>query len=108
MAIPRSQNGPAAKGVALKISVYVYESELVHNMHDAKRNRTKIDADNIKPEDGTFRAAISSANNERTSLLLVRVTLLAFLRCFERHTVSMLWFQGRLGNVGWGHLLGRG
>ena len=44
-------------------------------MHEAKWSRAKVDADTRRTGGSTFRAAISSARNERTSRLWARATL---------------------------------
>ena len=44
-------------------------------MHEAKWSRAKIDADNRRTRGSTFRAAISSARNKRTSRLWARAAL---------------------------------
>ena len=44
-------------------------------MHDAKRSRAKVDADKRRTGGSIFRAAISSARNERTSRLWARAAL---------------------------------
>ena len=61
------------------IYIYIYLCEPVHNMHEAKWNREKDDADNRRSRTSILRAAISNASNER-----------------ERHFSSMLWRQSRL------------
>ena len=47
----------------------------MHNMHEAKWSRSKVDADNRRTGVSTFRAAISNASNERTSRLWARAAL---------------------------------
>ena len=44
-------------------------------MHEARWSRAKVDADNGKTRGSIFRAAISSARNERTSRLWARAAL---------------------------------
>ena len=48
----------------------------MHSMHEAKQSRVKVDAENKRTGDSNFRAAISSARNERTSRLWAGATLL--------------------------------
>ena len=82
-------------------------------MHEAKWSRAKVDADNRRTGGSTFRAAISSARNERTSRLWARAALFEHAAApgqaraapvehsappgwLERHPSSILRFRGRL------------
>ena len=57
------------------IYIYIYSCEPVHNMHEAKWSRAKVAADNRGTGGSTFRAAIPSASNGRTSHLWSRMAL---------------------------------
>ena len=63
-------------------------------MHEAKRSRAKADAENGRTGDSIFRAAISSASNERTSRLWARAALFEPLGWLELHPSSILRFRG--------------
>ena len=82
-------------------------------MHEAKSSRATVVADNRRTRVSTFRAAISNANNERTSRLLARAALFEHAAAtrqaraapvehsappglLERHPSIILRFRGRL------------
>ena len=82
-------------------------------MHAARWSRAKVDADNRRTGGSIFRAAISSARNERTSRLWARAALFEHAVAprqaraapvehsaprgwLERHLSSILRFRGRL------------
>ena len=64
----------AAPGLVLT-TVAVFRAP-VHNMHEARWSRAKDDADKRRTRGSIFRAAISSARNERTARLWARAALL--------------------------------
>ena len=82
-------------------------------MHEARWSRAKVDADNRRTGGSIFRAAISSARNERTSRLWARAALFEHAAApgqaraapvehpappgwLELHPSSILWFRGEL------------
>ena len=63
------------------------------SMHEAKLSRAKVEADN-RTGGSIFRAAISSASNQRTSRLWARAALFEPLGWLKLHPSSILRFRG--------------
>ena len=66
--------------------------EPVHNVHEAKRRRAKVVAENRRTGDSTFRVSISSGSNERTSSSTFRATGVTRAELFE-HSAVLGWLQ---------------